>query len=60
MFISGKLKSLNTDEVKASWKNLENNLQNGNISYIDIDDLFNELTLLQKRLPVEHKQLMQC
>ncbi|KAJ9541891.1 hypothetical protein OSB04_028397 [Centaurea solstitialis] len=44
----------NTEELKASCYNLEKRLQNGHISDIDGEDLFNELELLQKHLPIEH------
>ena len=54
LFTAEKLKSLNTDELMASCKNLEKKLQNGDISDINADDLFNELELLQKSLPAEH------
>lgn len=50
LFITEKLKSLNTSEVKKSCKIFEKILQNGHIPKVNVDDLFNELKLLQKHL----------
>ncbi|KAL7586586.1 hypothetical protein Lser_V15G38154 [Lactuca serriola] len=54
LFTTEKLKLMNTSELKSCCKNMENRLQNGHISDINADDLFNKLKLLQKHLPVEH------
>ncbi|XP_023735122.2 uncharacterized protein LOC111882996 [Lactuca sativa] len=54
LFTTQKLKSMNTIELKSCCKNLEKRLQNGHISDINADDLFNKMKLLQKHLPVEH------
>ena len=51
LFSNEKLKP---HELKASCKNFDIFLQNGDILDIDADDLFNELELLRKSLPVEH------
>ncbi|KAL4555857.1 hypothetical protein LXL04_038489 [Taraxacum kok-saghyz] len=50
-----KLKSLNTNQLKASCKNLEMFLQNGDILDIDADDFFNESELLQKIRVSSHR-----
>ncbi|XP_023766690.1 uncharacterized protein LOC111915250 [Lactuca sativa] len=54
LFTTEKLKSMNTIELKSCCKNLEKRLQNGHISDINVDDLFNKMELLQKHLPAEH------